>query len=87
MQNLLNELKELLKQDDRLMVDDELLKNRIVGRTGSSEVNAPDYRFLERDIRMAVTRLSKGELLVNHAVYGQPVKIIFPMPAYRQEQA
>lgn len=31
---------------------------KIVGRTGSSEVNAPDYRFLDRDIRMAVTRLS-----------------------------
>ena len=43
-------------------------------------------RFLEQDIRMAVTRLSKGELLINHAVYRQPVKIIFPKPAYRQEQ-
>jgi adenine-specific DNA-methyltransferase len=30
MQNLLNDLKELLKQDDRLMVEDELLKNRII---------------------------------------------------------
>jgi len=30
MQNLLNELKELLKQDDRLMVEDELLKNKII---------------------------------------------------------
>ena len=30
MQNLLNDLKELLKQDDRLMVEDELLKNKII---------------------------------------------------------
>lgn len=30
MQNLLNELKGLLKQDDRLMADDELLKNRVI---------------------------------------------------------
>lgn len=60
---------------------------KIIGRTGSSEVSAPDYRFLEQDIRMAVTRLPKGELLVSHAIYRQPVKVIFPWPAYRQEQA
>jgi hypothetical protein len=49
-------------------------------------VNAPDYRFLDQDIRMAVTRLAKGELLISHAIYRQPVKIIFPKPAYKQEQ-
>lgn len=59
---------------------------KIIGRTGSSEVNSPDYRFLDQDIRGAVTRLTKGELLISHAIYRQPVKIIFPMPAYRQEQ-
>lgn len=59
---------------------------KIIGRTGSSEVNAPDYRFLDQDIRGAVTRLTKGELLISHAIYRQPVKIIFPMPAYKQEQ-
>ncbi len=30
MQNLLNELKELLKKDERLMVEDELLKNKVI---------------------------------------------------------
>jgi hypothetical protein len=59
---------------------------KIIGRTGSSEVNAPDYRFLDQDIRSAVTRLSKGELLISHAIYRQPIKVIFPMPAYKQEQ-
>jgi len=60
---------------------------KVLGRTGSSEVMQPDYRFLEQDVRMAVTRLTKGELLISHAVYRQPVKVIFPLPAYRQEQA
>ncbi|MBM4431056.1 MAG: ATP-binding protein [Chloroflexi bacterium] len=60
---------------------------KILGRTGSAEVLQPDYRFLEEDIKMAVTRFNKGELLVNHAVFRQPVKVIFPLPAYRQEQA
>jgi len=59
---------------------------KIIGRTGSSEVNSPDYRFLDPDIRSAVTRLAKGELLISHAVYRQPVKVIFPFPAYKQEQ-
>lgn len=60
---------------------------KILGRTGSAEVMQPDYRFLEQDLKMAVTRLIKGELLLSHAVYRQPVKVIFPLPAYRQEQA
>jgi hypothetical protein len=59
---------------------------KIIGRTGSSEVNSPDYRFLDQDIRSAVSRLVKGELLISHAIYRQPVKIIFPLPAYCQEQ-
>ena len=58
-----------------------------IGRTGSSEVNAPDYRFLDQDIRMAVIRLAKGELLISHAIYRQPVKVIFPKPAYKQDQS
>ncbi|HYT37408.1 MAG TPA: ATP-binding protein [Ktedonobacteraceae bacterium] len=60
---------------------------KIIGRTGSSEVNAPDYRFLDQDIRTAVTRLAKGELLISHAIYRQPVKVIFPKPAYKQDQS
>jgi len=59
---------------------------KILGRTGSSEVMQPDYRFLDQDLKMAMTRLAKGELLVNHAVYRQPVKVIFPLPAYRQPE-
>lgn len=59
---------------------------KILGRTGSSEISAPDYRFLDDDLKMNLTRLGKGELIVTHAVYRQPVKIIFPRPAYKQRQ-
>lgn len=58
---------------------------KIIGRTGSSEVNPPDYRFLDQDIRSVVIWLGKGELPISHAVDRQPVKVIFPLPAYRQE--
>lgn len=59
---------------------------KIIGRTGSSEVSAHDYRFLDDELKMSVTRLAKGELLLSHAVYRQPVKIIFPKPAYKQPE-
>ena len=58
---------------------------KILGRTSSAEVMMPDYRFLDQDLKMSLTRLSKGELLLQHAIFRQPVKIIFPKPAYKQD--
>ncbi len=59
---------------------------KILGRVGASEIATPDYRFLDDDLKMNLTRLGKGELIVTHAVYRQPVKIVFPRPAYKQRQ-
>lgn len=59
---------------------------KVLGRTSSSEVMQPDYRFLDQDLKMSLTRLTKGELLLQHAVFRQPVKIIFPKPAYKQRK-
>lgn len=56
-----------------------------IGRTGSAEVSEHCYRFLNPDVKMNLTRLGKGELVMSHAVYRQPVKIAFPKPAYKQE--
>ena len=60
---------------------------KIIGRSGSAEVMSTDYGFLDKEIKSNVTRLSKGELLLSHAVYRQPVKIRFPRPAYQQQEA
>ena len=57
----------------------------VVGRSGSAELAAPAYRFLDQDVRGNLTRLSKGELLLSHSIYRQPVKIIFPKPAFKQQ--
>jgi len=38
----------------------------VVGRSGSAELSAPAYRFLDTDVRGNLTRLSKGELLLSH---------------------
>jgi hypothetical protein len=59
----------------------------VVGRSGAAELSAPAYRFLDPSIKGNLTRLSKGELLLSHAIFRQPVKIVFPKPAYLQEGA
>lgn len=59
---------------------------KVIGRSGSAEVLQPDYRFLDNQIKNNVTRLSKGELLLSHAIYRQPVKIVFPKPVFKQQE-
>jgi len=59
---------------------------KVIGRSGSAEILQPDYRFLENEIKTNVTRLAKGELLLSHAVYRQPVKIVFPKPTFKQQE-
>jgi len=58
---------------------------QVVGRTGASELGEPSYRFLNPDVKANLTRLGQGDLLLSHAVYRQPVKIVFPKPAYKQQ--
>lgn len=57
---------------------------KVLGRTDSAEINTGNYRFLEQDIRNHLTRLDKGELILSHPIYRQPVKIRFPRPPFRQ---
>jgi hypothetical protein len=57
---------------------------KVLGRTDSAEVNEGNYRFLDKDIKMHLTRLEKGELILSHPIYRQPVKIHFPRPPFQQ---
>jgi hypothetical protein len=59
---------------------------KVMGRTDSSELNEASYRFLNQDIKGHLTRLEKGELLLTHPIYRQPVKIKFPRPAFLQSR-
>ncbi|HEV2352130.1 MAG TPA: ATP-binding protein [Terriglobia bacterium] len=56
----------------------------VFGRTNAAEMAERAYRFLNPDIKAAATRLDKGQLILSHAVFRQPVKIKFPLPAYKQ---
>jgi len=57
---------------------------KVLGRTDSAEINQANYRFLSQDIKMHLTRLDQGELILSHPIYRQPVKIRFPRPPFRQ---
>ncbi len=60
---------------------------KVLGRTDSAEINAGNYRFLAQDIRYHLTRLEKGEMILSHPIYRQPVKIHFPKPPFQQGRA
>lgn len=57
----------------------------VIGRSGSAELSAAAYRFLDPAVKANISRLQKGELVISHAVFRQPIKIRFPRPAYLQE--
>jgi len=60
---------------------------KVLGRTDSAELNEGPYRFLDRDVRAHLTQLNKGELILSHPIYRQPVKIRFPRPPFQQGRA
>ncbi len=57
----------------------------VVGHSGSAELTAVHYRFLDQTMKANITRLGKRKLVLSHAIYRQPIKIVFPKPAYLQE--
>jgi len=57
----------------------------VIGRSGSAELSSAAYRSLDPAVKANVARLEKGELVISHATFRQPVKIRFPRPAYKQE--
>lgn len=59
----------------------------VIGRSGSAELAAVHYRFLDPAVKANITRLDKGEVVLSHAIFRQPIKIVFPKPAYLQEGA
>lgn len=59
---------------------------KVFGRTAPTELASAGYRFLKDDVKMHLTRLDKGDLVITHPIYRQPVKIKFPRPAYRQNR-
>ncbi|MCD2345860.1 ATP-binding protein [Clostridium guangxiense] len=57
----------------------------VYGRTNAIEVSKPDYRYIPKVYSNMMTRLVKGELILQHSIFGTPLKISFPYPSYNQK--
>lgn len=58
----------------------------VYGRTNAIEISKSDYRFIPKVFTNMMTRLSKGELIVEHPIFRTLLKIKFPFPSYHQNQ-
>lgn len=56
----------------------------IYGRTNAIEISKPDYKFIPTVYANMMTRLGKGDLIIQHPVFKTLLKISFPYPAYNQ---
>jgi hypothetical protein len=56
---------------------------KVIGRSDGAELSDSVYRFIAQDVKSHLTRLDKGELILSHPIYRQPVKVEFPRPAYQ----
>ncbi|MGE0086258.1 MAG: hypothetical protein AB7S75_17760 [Desulfococcaceae bacterium] len=56
----------------------------VYGRTNAIEISKPGYRFIPKVFANMMTRLSKGELIVEHPVFRTLLKVKFPIPSYHQ---
>ncbi|MFA9394117.1 MAG: ATP-binding protein [Halodesulfovibrio sp.] len=56
----------------------------VFGRTNSIETSKPDYRYLPKVYSNMMTRLRKGELIIQHPIFTTPLKISFPKESYLQ---
>lgn len=56
----------------------------VYGRTNAIEVSKPDYRYIPNTYANMMTRLGKGDLIVQHPVFKTLLKVKFPYPCYHQ---
>ncbi|MBC2579165.1 ATP-binding protein [Clostridium sp. DJ247] len=56
----------------------------VYGRTNAIEISKSDYKYIPKVYSNMMTRLKKGELILQHSIFSTPLKISFPMPSYKQ---
>ena len=57
----------------------------VYGRTNAIEISKSDYRYIEKVYKNMMTRLEKGELIIQHPIFRSLLRIKFPQPAYKQK--
>jgi len=54
----------------------------IFGRTNAIEISKPDYKYIPKTNSSMMTRLDKGDLIIQHPIFKTLLKISFPYPPY-----
>lgn len=62
----------------------ENCSTHVIGRSGAMELSNDAYKFVPGMIKTNLTVLEKGELVIIHPLFKQPIKIRFPKPYYRR---
>ena len=94
--NYLKEISERGRSEGVILVSAEQFKSavndkikgncssHVYGRTNAIEISKPDYKYIPKVYANMMTRLGKGDLIVEHPIFKTLLKISFPFPSYKQ---
>jgi uncharacterized protein len=73
-------------QQFKSTVDSALHENtgmHIIAKLGVSELSTPPYLMIDKSTKANIVRLNKGELVMVHPAFRQPIKIVFPKAPFK----
>src|ERR671919_46126 len=73
-------------QQFKSTVDPALYENtgmHIIAKLGISELSTPHYLMIDESTKANIVRLNKGELVMVHPAFRQPIKIVFPKAPFK----
>jgi DNA helicase HerA-like ATPase len=73
-------------QQFKSTVDPVLHENtgmHIIAKLGMSELATPHYLMVDESTKANIARLNKGELVMVHPAFRQPIKIVFPKAPFK----
>ena len=56
----------------------------ITGKVGLSELSNMPYDIIDQNTKMNIVRLNRGELIMIHSAFRHPIKVTFPMSAFKK---
>ncbi len=62
---------------------DENTGMHIIAKLGMSELSTPHYLMIDESTKANIVRLNKGELVMVHPAFRQPIKIVFPKAPFK----
>src|ERR671914_2300384 len=73
-------------QQFKSTVDSTLHENtgmHMIAKLGMSELSSPSYLMIDKSTKANIARLNKGELVMVHPAFRQPIKILFPKAPFK----